>query len=93
LTLHPSSTKLKGFVAITSSKITKGEITIKTPNYNRGHPLKLSIDANNPIILPQLRFARNSLSKSLQWTKELKNGKIQEIYQVLKEKLDILDFI
>jgi hypothetical protein len=49
-----SSSKLKGFVTVVNSKITKGELTIKSTQYNRGHALKIQIDPLHPIELGQV---------------------------------------
>ncbi|KAJ3304965.1 hypothetical protein HDV03_002195 [Kappamyces sp. JEL0829] len=86
----PSSTKLKGFVSICNSAIVKGELTIKSPNYNRGHPLKLSVDPAYPIALPQLKMARNCLQKSLATIKAFSDSDVSVVRKALCKLLQLI---
>ncbi|KAJ3015134.1 hypothetical protein HKX48_004755 [Thoreauomyces humboldtii] len=61
-----SSDLVKGFITIDGTAIVKGELTLKLPHYNRGNPVKVTINSARPVFLQQLVKARNYLITALQ---------------------------
>ncbi|KAJ1342262.1 hypothetical protein BSLG_003185 [Batrachochytrium salamandrivorans] len=56
------SSMVKGFVTMDGATIVKGELSIKFSHYNRGNPLKMTINQARPYLLSQITSAYNCLS-------------------------------
>ncbi|KAJ3055508.1 hypothetical protein HK097_010283 [Rhizophlyctis rosea] len=52
---------VKGHTTINGTSITKGEMIIKFPHYNRGNPFKVTLNPAKPVLLDQAQRARNCL--------------------------------
>ncbi|KAJ3323614.1 hypothetical protein HDV06_001638 [Boothiomyces sp. JEL0866] len=78
-----NSNKLKGFVTLSNTMIIKGELTIKSPAYNRGHSTTLKIDPNSPIDLVQLKTIHNCLSMAFVLVKRLDARSVQAMVDIL----------
>ncbi|KAI8897713.1 hypothetical protein BC833DRAFT_592614 [Globomyces pollinis-pini] len=59
-----NSSKLKGFVTLSNTCITKG-LTFKSSNYNRGNPVKFVLDSTKAIDMTQLKMVHDCLSMAL----------------------------
>jgi hypothetical protein len=85
-----SSAKLKGYVVVNHSNITKGELTIKSTNYNRGHSLRIQIDPGHPVELGQvfaidkMKMVHNCLSMASTLAARLEPSLIHVMIHVLR---------
>ncbi|KAJ3269308.1 hypothetical protein HDV01_001594 [Terramyces sp. JEL0728] len=78
-----NSNKLKGFITLSNTMIIKGELTIKSPSYNRGHAVTMKIDSNSPIDLVQLKTTHNCLSMAFVLVKRLDARSVEGMVDVL----------
>lgn len=63
--------------------IVKGELTIKSPAYNRGHSTTIKVDPNTPIDLVQLKTVHNCLSMAFVLVKRLDSRSVQAMVDIL----------
>jgi len=69
LTLAVSSTNsdtLKGFITVKDIYVTKGELSIKFPHYNRGNVFKTTFSPKEPHCLYQLQDVNNHIHKIIE---------------------------
>ena len=90
LAISSNSSKLKGFATISINSITKGELTLTSPKYNRGHHLKLTISPEIHLKLPQITIAKNCLEKSLFLLKDVDTTNLDAVVKVVDYVLQLI---
>jgi hypothetical protein len=90
LAVSSSSSKLKGFATISVNSIIKGEFTLTSPKYNRGHHVKLTISGDHHVKLPQITTAKNCLEKCLYMLKGMNGADLNSVIRVVDQILTLI---
>ncbi|ORX75809.1 hypothetical protein BCR32DRAFT_249250 [Anaeromyces robustus] len=83
---------LKGFITVNDIYVTKGELSIKFPHYNRGNVVKTTFSPKEPHCLYQLQDVYNHIHKIIEILEhyKLKTYTLEQLNDLIKQTIMFL---